>query len=179
MCSSDLIMESEELEASNAGRKPVKKFRPLPVHEIITPAVVDEIFAKYDSSLKVLRYECAKGTKNGDNYLSLMYAVDVQVETTTTAEDRGRDHSQTVFHLMFKTIPRNPVRIAMVQPLKLFQREILMYTDVLAAWRSWRNFHSFPKCLHALYKDEQQHRHENGDGPRTDYIVMENVRHDG
>jgi len=150
------------------------EFVPLTPTQIVTRDVISEVLLKHDPSLVLISFQVEPGTNPGDNYLSLMYAVEVTAERKSGPETilpTGRNLERIL--IMFKTIPRNPIRQEQIRSARFYFREAQMYTQILPKFSKRDGSLVFPKCL-AISVDSSDHI-----GNGHDYIAMENLKGQG
>lgn len=141
-------------------------FVPLEATLIVTQEAVADIMRKYDADLTLVSFKMEPGTSRGDNFLSLMYAVEA------TVVSKSRENSSTkIISLMYKTMPRNPIRQEQIQSARLFLRESKMYEIVLPKLATSTSSSIFPKCLATSVSSHS--------GSGDDYIAMENLKVQG
>ncbi|CAG7835049.1 unnamed protein product [Allacma fusca] len=157
--------EGNDKEATPA---PVPEPTPA-VEEIVTTEVVEDILKSHNADLDLLDFSARLGSQLGDNYMSIMYAVDINAKSRTTG-------IAEVFHIMLKTLPRNNFRQQMINEMKAFEKESKMYGEVFEDFIAFQKekgledgemFSAFPKCYSSFC---------NG---TTDYLAMEDLRYSG
>src|SRR5690348_793469 len=87
---------------------------------VVTRQVVEKIMKSYDPSLEVLDFTSEAGSNIGDNYMAIMYSVDIRVKNP-----KKNDEIST-HHVMLKTMPLNPARQGMINESGAFVKEVLM-----------------------------------------------------
>ena len=86
---------------------------------------VEKILERLDPTLQLLTYSVTSGMNPGDNYMSLLYSVNVEARTKSWPWEQ----SQQTF--LFKTIPIDEGKRKMLNDCLAFPKEIQMYTKVL------------------------------------------------
>lgn len=151
--------ETEVVPAQPPPEEPPK------LEEIVTEDVLREIINGYKSESRLVSWQAQPGSKIGDNYMSIMYALQLELE--------DKNGTGETLDVMLKTIPRNVFRQDMINDMKAFQKESLIYKDVLPIFvqvqqeheiRDEDLFRAWPKC-YAAHVDGQ-----------TDYLAMENLK---
>jgi hypothetical protein len=142
---------------------------PPAVEEVVTKEIVEEIIKSHNPNLELVDYSARLGSEVGDNYMSIMYAVDINAKSKATGSEES-------FHIMLKTLPRNNFRQQMINEMKAFEKEGKMYNEVFQDFITFQKekgledgemFTAFPKCYSSFF---------NG---TTDYLAMEDLRFSG
>lgn len=158
------VQADNEQAGPDAGTGPPPE-EPPKMEEIVTPEVLQAVVAGYKPDVKIVKFEARPGSKIGDNYMSIMYAVDIDLE--------DKEKNMETLQIMLKTIPRNAMRAEMINEMKAFQKEALVYLEIFPVLdrtqleREISKRHLFtpwPKC-YAAYVDGS-----------TDYLAMENLK---
>lgn len=135
--------------------------------EIITPSVLNSIAngSKPNQSLKILSHDSKLATKAGDNYLSIIYSVDIQLENGNSINS------------MVKCIPRGGMQQKMVNEMEVFEKEAQIYQNVLPSLKSFQlEDRKLPSSLLCSPWPDYYASHVDGS---TDFLALENLRVSG
>lgn len=151
-----------------------------------TPSQSDLAENEKQSEPEILTFDSEVATNPGDNYLSVIYSVNIYLEEKENSEvlqngnaepDREVEVSLKVLPVIFKTVPRdNPLRLEMVNECGVFRKEVAVYEKVLPflekvqlekGLKGPEVFSAWPKCFST---------HLDGIG---DYLALENLKTDG
>ncbi|CAL8134890.1 unnamed protein product [Orchesella dallaii] len=166
--------EKNQPEASAAGAAaetaPVVEMppeEPPKLEDIVTAEVLQEIIKGYNKpDLKLVSFNAQPGTKAGDNYMSIMYALEILLKNEKNGETE-------TLHVMLKTIPRNVFRMEMINEMKAFKKEASIYHVVFPLMVDTQKekgipaselFTAWPIC-YATHLDGA-----------TDFLAMENLK---
>lgn len=92
--------------------------------EVVTPEIVDKLITGYNPDCSLVDFSAKLGTKIGDNYMSIMYSVSLNLLNRKTSEPVKLD-------VMLKTMPRNPMRQQMINDSGAFIKDANIYDQVL------------------------------------------------
>ena len=146
----------------------VSSIKPLKIDEIVTLELIREVFKGYNNTLEVLDFNAKPGTERGDNFLSLMYAVQVRLKRKSSQSNPNDAELIETMEIMLKCLSRNPTRLLLIKEGKYFLKECEMYNKVLPLISANNNsFKALPKCIAALYDGEKG------------YIAMANLKLQG
>lgn len=137
---------------------------------VITREVVETIAQKYDPNLIVDNFTSELGSKIGDNYMAIMYLVNVNVSKKNDPTYK-KSHS-----MMLKTMPLHPARQMMVNESGAFVKEGLMYGTIFPGFEQFQKDCGFTK--EEIYKDYPLCYAAFIDG-KADYLALENLRTSG
>lgn len=158
-----------ETPAAAVAPPTMEDFVPVPMEEIVTQDVIESIVKGVDTDLELVDFTAVPGTEIGDNYMSVMYAVDIEAKSRKTSETQK-------IRTMLKTMPRHPMRQQMIVEFQAFVREQKMYDEILPAFLKFQKQHGisdqelftqYPKCYSTFC-----------DG-KSDYLALENLRFSG
>lgn len=140
---------------------------PLPsMEEIVTKEVIENIVKAYDPDMELVTFTSVPGTQAGDNYMSIMYAVDIEIKSKKTGKT-------SPLNVMLKTMPRSAFRQQMINDCAAFIKDGRMYDTVFPEFIKFQKeqgledgeiYRGFPECYATFH-----------DG-KTDFIAMENLR---
>ncbi|ODN01236.1 putative tRNA (guanine(10)-N2)-dimethyltransferase [Orchesella cincta] len=140
---------------------------PPKMEDIVTADVLQDIIKGYNKpDMKLVSFDAQPGSNIGDNYMSIMYALEIQLQNEKSGE-------KETLHVMLKTIPRNVFRIEMINEMKAFQKEAIIYQQVFPMLVETQKekevpsselFTAWPIC-YATHVDGA-----------TDYLAMENLK---
>lgn len=134
---------------------------------LINEIAVNEGFTKYTIELK-------PGSKHGDNFLGVVTSVTIVGQRNRLNECIVGDS----MHLVCKLAPEGEARRQEFHSVEVFQREVVMYTEILPAFLEFQRekglsdidcFVSYPKCYVAI-ADEQKDQF---------VVILEDMRHKG
>jgi len=137
------------------------------MEKIVSPQIVERIVKSVDPNLEVLGFTCELGSSVGDNYMSIMYAVKIQVNNFNTTGDKSN------LSIMLKTMPKNDIRIQMINDMGAFEKEMDVFQKVFPQMLDFQRscgleeseiFTAYPHCYCTFH-----------DG-KNDYIAMEDLR---
>lgn len=159
-----------EAARGDAGETPAAPpaEEPPKLEEIVTNDVLREIIKGYKPELELVSWQAKPGTTIGDNYMSIMYSVQLELQNKGCGEE-GKE----TLEIMLKTIPRNAYRADMINEMKAFKKESNIYQNVFPAFIQLQKeqefakeklFTPWPKCFAA---------HVDG---KTDFLAMENLK---
>jgi len=143
---------------------------PPKLEEIVTDDVLQQIIKGYNPELSLVSWQAQPGSNIGDNYMSIMYSVELVLE------NKKKNGAQENLQVMLKTIPRNVFRAEMINEMKAFQKEALVYQQIFPVFIQTQEekqisredvFSAWPTCFAA---------HIDG---ATDFLAMENLKDAG
>lgn len=174
-------MSSEQTDSevvSAEGETPVaagsqEQTVPPKVEEIVTPDILNAILKEYNSSqernVELVDWEAKLGTVAGDNYMSIIYALKMTLKNA-----KGDSVSLPV---MLKVLPRNEIRVKIINDGNVFLREVYMYEKIIPAMEEFLRERlppaeaevcaRWPKCFAS-----------KTDG-KGDYLAMEDLKAKG
>ncbi|XP_021962169.1 uncharacterized protein LOC110857863 [Folsomia candida] len=141
---------------------------PPQLEEAVSSTIVQKIASAYKPDAIVVSYSVKPGTKPGDNYMSVMYAVEILLKN-------GSNNPENI-DVMLKTMPKNPLRIREINEMAAFVKEANMYTQLFPGMVKFQEgkglersqiFSGWPTCFATF---------QNG---IDDYLAMEDLRGKG
>lgn len=140
------------------------------IEEIVTPDIIKAILKSYNRpDLQLVDFHAEPATEVGDNYMSLIYAVKFNFKNNSGGSE--------MLPVMLKVLPRNEIRVKMINEGNVFVRDVNMYNQVLPAMEHFQRevaglseqeiFTPWPKCFAC-----------KADG-KTDFLAMEDLKLQG
>lgn len=145
--------------------KPME-YPPPPPDEVCTPPILAKMVTAYNPDCELVSSSAKFATKPGDNYMSILYAVQIQLKNKVTGDAEE-------MNVMFKTIPRDPIRQVMLQESASFIKDINFYHKLIPAFKKFQLdagiegdevVEPWPGCYATLL-----------DG-KEDYVAMQNLK---
>lgn len=118
----------------------------------------------YDSNVELLDYELKKKGLPGDNYMSVIYDLNLTIRRTN---QEGKTSIESTSFVL-KALPTNPPVLKYIRELRCFETEKTMYQIVfpeLIALDS--SYDSFPRCISSSLDE------------KSTYILLENLAASG
>jgi hypothetical protein len=118
--------------------------------------------------MELIDFSAKLGTQIGDNYMSIMYSVEINLKHRKTGD------AQTI-HVMLKTMPRNAMRQQMINESGAFVKDVNMYKQVFPEMIAFQKakglkkdefFQGWPECYTTFVSE---------DGT-SDYLGMEDLK---
>jgi len=100
-----------------------KEVPPPTPEEVVTPEIQNAIIAGYNPDCEMIDFKSKLGTAVGDNYMSIMYSISLNLRNKKTGLEETVD-------IMLKTMPRNVIRQQMINECGAFIKDAKMYTEV-------------------------------------------------
>lgn len=116
----------------------------------------------------MVSYSVNPDTKPGDNYMSIMYAVEILLINGNNDPEK--------LDVMLKTMPKNALRVKEINDMTAFVKEVNMYTQVIPEMIKFQEdkglersqiYSGWPTCF-VTFQDGL-----------NDYLAMEDLRREG
>ncbi|CAL8099548.1 unnamed protein product [Orchesella dallaii] len=170
---SEVKVEEEIQSVQNETASPPAPGIPEPEikpEDVITPNILSAIMDGYNRpELNLVDFQAKQGTIAGDNYMSIMYSLNINLENETSGDSK-------LLPIMLKVLPRNEFRLKMIRDANIFVRDVNMYKMVLPAMEKFQRevgleeediIKPWPKC-YACETDGE-----------NDFLAMEDLKADG
>ncbi|ODN02157.1 hypothetical protein Ocin01_04497 [Orchesella cincta] len=132
---SQVKVEEEIQSAQNDGAAPTAPGIPEPEikpEDVITPTIISAILDGYNHpELSLVDFQAKQGTMAGDNYMSIMYSLNINLKNATSGDSQA-------LPVMLKVLPRNEFRLKMIRDANIFVRDVNMYKMVLPSMEEFQ-----------------------------------------
>ncbi|CAL8093341.1 unnamed protein product [Orchesella dallaii] len=95
--------------------------------------VIDTVAQGHKRDARVVSFSVEDGTEPGDNFMSVMYRVRIDITTLELNDKRILEEEAETLHVMLKCLPCDPLCTAIVEDSNSFEKELGMYTRIFQA----------------------------------------------